>query len=197
MSVVSSASELASIVQAHDVAVMDAYTASSDQARQRKVGEYARSVGVLIPSGYKGRRDLIDVLDWGTPAKLEDGQGDAVVNEATQESTAHTGDSHSNGAVFSSDCEASEAALASNTDTNTQNTNTIRRRFFIHRPEISPAKKQVVSPVDGTSILGDILKGKTVREFPTFLVEVSDSDQIDWRQWHVNDEIDKSEIVQT
>ena len=197
MSVVSSASELASVVEAHDVAVLDAYTSSEDQSRRGKVGEYARSVGVVVPSGYKGRKDLVDGLGLRTSSNLTDSQADVAVNKTTWESTTHTADSDSKGLVVTSAPEASEAAPGPNVDANTESINTAKRRFFIHRPEISPAQKQVVIPVDGTLNLRDILRGKTVREFPTFLVEVSGSDQIDWTRWHLKGKDDWSEIVQT
>ena len=60
-----------------------------------------------------------------------------------------------------------------------------KRTFYIHLPERSNSQKQAIEPIDGAKTLQDVLRGRTVREFPTIIVGVQGLDKIDSQMYSI------------
>ena len=63
--------------------------------------------------------------------------------------------------------------------------NKSKRNFYTHLTERSSSQRQVLEPIDGTKSLQDVLRGRTVREFPTIIIAVPGVDEIDSRTYTI------------
>ena len=152
-----------SLREVHDAVVLEGFRSEKERGRRKVIREYITRTGVTVPIGLKGRQKLMAELE------LDGDQAQSTTEPGSRsEETNKQGD------------DRSSKPTTANT-----------RRFFIHRPELSTAQHQMISPVDSMTSLRDILRGKTVREFPTFLVEVPGLDEIDWTRWHLENETNK------
>ena len=60
-----------------------------------------------------------------------------------------------------------------------------KRTFYLHLPERSNSQKQAIEPIDGTKTLQDVLRGRTVREFPTIIVAVPVIDEVEAQMYSI------------
>lgn len=187
-------SELIPLRQAHDFAVLEKFRAEGEEGRKEMMKEYIRLTGVVMPKGFRGRKDLM--IELGLENEVG-GNGTKPDGVSVLGSTCHQqkdSEKSSESIITGGGEESATRQEPRSHETSEQrikhdsNPTTDIRQFFIHRPEISTAQKQIISQVDNLTSLRDILRGKTVREFPTFLVEVPGLDEIDRNRWHLENE---------